>query len=160
MPRLATITVCASLLLCAASASAQTDTIQTEPIKHSSQGDLSKKEVRNIFLGKTQTWNDGQRMIIASLKEGQTHVQFLKEWVGMTPNQFRTHWRKRVFTGKGSMPTWLKTEQEQRTFVESTPGAIGYQRKSAALSTRRGPVFFDPKTARYVEYETRFKRRT
>ena len=160
MPNTSTITLCATLLLYAANASAQIESTQTEPVEYQSRGVLSKKQVRNIFLGKRQTWDDGQRMVIASLKEGTTHVQFLKEWVGMTPNQFRTHWRKRVFTGKGTMPTWLQTEQEQRSFIQSTPGAIGYQRRSQKRATRKGPVFFDPKTARYVEFETRLKRRS
>ena len=160
MPKTSTIILFTTLLLFAGNASAQNEGIQTEPIEHQDRGALSKKQVRHIFLGKRQTWDDGQRMVIASLKEGTTHVQFLKEWVGMTPNQFRTHWRKRVFTGKGTMPTWLQTEQEQIGFVQSTPGAIGYQRRSQKRTIRKGPVFFDPKTARYVEFETRLKRRS
>ena len=160
MSRIVPLTLFASLLLLGASASAENAARKTQPIEHSDHGELSKKEVRSIFLGKRQTWDDGKRMIIASLKAGGTHSQFLKEWVGMTPNQFRTYWRKRVFTGKGTMPTWLASEREQIAFVVKTPGAIGYRRTSSKERTTGGAVYFDPKTARYVQFSSRLKRRS
>lgn len=161
MHRIAPVSLLIPLCLFGATASAAAEGLDTEPIHHPSQvTELNKKTVRNIFLGKKRAWDDGQLLVIASLQEGTTHSKFLKEWVGMTPSQFRIHWRKRVFTGKGTMPTWCKTEIEQAEFVASTPGSIGYQRRSNKKSVNTGPRYFDPKTARYIQPNSRTKRRT
>jgi hypothetical protein len=79
------------------------------------------------------------------------HRDFLKQWVGMTPSQFKNHWRKQVFTGKGRMPRRFKSNATQLSFVDNTPGAIGYKTASTQSPKRSGPSYFDPKTARYIK---------
>ena len=49
-------------------------------------------------------------------------MNYLKE----TPDQFRTAWRKAVFTGQGAMPRAFESEAALLQFVASTPGALGY----------------------------------
>jgi ABC-type phosphate transport system substrate-binding protein len=46
--------------------------------------------------------------------------------LGKSTSQFSTGWKKLVFTGKGSMPEQVGSEDELVAFVAKTPGSIGY----------------------------------
>ena len=113
--------------------------------------ELDKSEVKRIYLGKMRFLENGTRLTLTCLKKGTLHRDFLKQWVGMTPSQFKNHWRKRVFTGKGKMPRRFKSNATQLNFVDNTPGAIGYKTASTQTAKRDGPSYFDPKTARYIK---------
>lgn len=52
--------------------------------------------------------------------------EFDQKGVGRTSAQLKAHWSKLVFTGKGTPPTELASEQEVINFVASNPQAIGY----------------------------------
>ena len=111
---------------------------------------FSKKQIKKMYLGHTRHLEDGTRLRLTCLENGELHRTFLKEWVGMTPSQFKIHWQKKVFTGKGRMPAKFKNNTHQQSFVSQTPGAIGYKPTWSSASIRTGPVYFDPKTSRYI----------
>ena len=111
---------------------------------------FDKKEIKKIYLGYTRHLDDGTRLRLTCLEKGELHRHFLKEWVGMTPSQFKIHWQKKVFSGKGRMPYRFKRSSHQQDFVNRTPGAIGY-RASKEETAQNGPSYFDPKTARYIK---------
>jgi hypothetical protein len=54
------------------------------------------------------------------------HEVFLKNHVGESPEEFRTQWRKEIFTGQGSMPKAFDSESDLIEYVAATPGAVGY----------------------------------
>jgi hypothetical protein len=112
---------------------------------------LDKNEVKRIYLGKARRLKNGTRLTLTCLEKGLLHRDFLKQWVGMTPSQFKNHWRKRVFTGQGAMPHRFKSNATQLDFVDKTPGAIGYKSASTQRIKLKGPSYFDPKTARYIK---------
>ncbi len=87
---------------------------------------LDKQTAQNIFLGKKAKWDSGEKIVPAVLAEGQAHEAFLKDVVKKTPSQFKTFWKKAVFTGTGSAPKSFKTGEEVVKFVASTKGAVGY----------------------------------
>ena len=113
--------------------------------------ELKREQIRKIYLGQVRHLDDGTRLKLTCLKKGMLHRDFLKQWVGLTPSQFKIHWQKRVFTGKSAMPYRFNSNQEQLEFVDRTPGAIGYKASSKKQSIRSGPSYFDPKTARYIK---------
>ena len=113
--------------------------------------DLSKKQVRKMYLGQTKYLEDGTRLTLTCLETGELHRAFLKQWVGMTPSQFKIHWQKKLFTGKGRMPYRFKNNSNQQGFVNNTPGAVGYKAASSQDTAQSGPSYFDPKTARYIK---------
>jgi ABC-type phosphate transport system substrate-binding protein len=89
--------------------------------------------VRNIFLGKKTKWDNGQQIVIVTLKDSETHKNFLKKYIAKTATQFKSYWKKQVFTGKGSVPKSFEKEEDLLDFVAGTEGAIGYV--SSGLNT-------------------------
>ncbi len=87
---------------------------------------LTKDNIQEMFMGRKTRWNDGQKIVLSTLKEGPAHEAFLNEYVESTPQQFLTHWKKQVYTGRGKMPMSFNTTQELIDFVKKNPGAIGY----------------------------------
>ncbi|HPW68782.1 MAG: substrate-binding domain-containing protein [Deltaproteobacteria bacterium] len=87
---------------------------------------LSRDAVQEIFLGRKTRWSDGQKIVLATLKEGDDHRDFLRMYVGKTPHQFQNYWKSQVFTGRGKAPDAFTSPDELAEFVANTPGAIGY----------------------------------
>ncbi len=87
---------------------------------------LSRDAVQEIFLGRKTRWSDGQKITLATLKEGEEHGDFLRMYVGKTPHQFKNYWKSQVFTGRGKAPEAFTSPDELAEFVTNTPGAIGY----------------------------------
>lgn len=87
---------------------------------------ISSMQLRDIFTGVRSRLDDGSRAIPVLLKGGPAHEVFLRNHVGDNPEEFRTRWRKAVFTGQGSMPREFASESALLDYVAATPGAIGY----------------------------------
>jgi ABC-type phosphate transport system substrate-binding protein len=90
---------------------------------------IDKRELQKIFLGRT-TELGGQKVVLATLREGSSHKEFMESFLQMTPQQFTNHWRKIVFSGTGKEPKSFDSETELVSFVSNTPGAIGYISRS------------------------------
>jgi len=86
---------------------------------------LNQNEMKDIFLGKTAKWSDKSRVRFAVLT-GETHQDFLRAYIKRTPSQYRTYWKKMVFTGKAAKPKSFKSEADLVKYVSQTDGAIGY----------------------------------
>jgi ABC-type phosphate transport system substrate-binding protein len=87
---------------------------------------INEAQLREIFTGVRSRLNDGTRTVPVLLKGGPVHEVFLHHYIRDNPEEFRTRWRKAVFTGQGSMPKEFGSEAELLDYVEATPGAIGY----------------------------------
>ena len=88
--------------------------------------EISSAQLRDIFTGATSRLDDRTRAVPVLLKGGPAHEVFLRKHVGEQPEEFRTRWRKAVFTGQGSMPKEFDSEAALLEYVARTPGAIGY----------------------------------
>jgi ABC-type phosphate transport system substrate-binding protein len=93
--------------------------------KNLSQNSLSNYEIKEISLGKIVKWPDNTPVRFVTL-EGDVHREFLKTYIKRSTSQYKNHWRKMVFTGKGCKPKCFKTENELIQYVSQTDGAIGY----------------------------------
>ncbi len=87
---------------------------------------MDEAVIKNVFLGKTTSWDDGSSMEFVLLADGPAHEAFLKGFVKKTPSQFSTYWKKMVFTGKGATPKSFATESELVSYVAGHAGAVGY----------------------------------
>jgi ABC-type phosphate transport system substrate-binding protein len=87
---------------------------------------LSASDIENIFLGKKTTWDNGSKIVFYTLKDGSAHESFLKNYVSKSASQFKTFWKKQVFTGKGKMPKSFGNDQEMANAITGTGSAIGY----------------------------------
>jgi ABC-type phosphate transport system substrate-binding protein len=86
---------------------------------------LSDDDFKDYYLGKKASWPDGSKVVVVVLKDGASHENLMKK-LGKSTSQFATGWKKLVFTGKGSMPEQVGSEDELVAFLAKTPGAIGY----------------------------------
>jgi ABC-type phosphate transport system substrate-binding protein len=87
---------------------------------------LDAGTVKSVFLGKKVAWDTGGRVILAVLRNGPVADDFLKANVDMSASGFNNLWRRLAMTGGGSSPKSFESEVELRSFVASTPGAVGF----------------------------------
>jgi len=87
---------------------------------------LGSKDIREIFLGKKISWDNGRKIIFAVQNHTEASDTFLETYVRKNAYDYDVFWKKQVFTGKGKAPPSFRTEQELVEFVAGTPGAIGY----------------------------------
>ncbi len=87
--------------------------------------ELTKQQVKNIFLSKKKLLK-GMPIQLAALKDDILTKQFLRAYIGKTPSQFTSYYKKMVFTGRGRPPKSMHNEQEMVAFVARTTGAMGY----------------------------------
>ena len=65
---------------------------------------------------------------------GPAYAAFLQEYLGQSDDTLQAYYRTLVFTGKGSMPKALRSDEEVVAYVARTRGAIGYVSSTAALN--------------------------
>lgn len=88
---------------------------------------LPRNVVRAIFGMRLRIWPDGTPVRVFVLHdESPIHRRFLKETLHVYPHQLRRAWDRLVYSGMGQAPVRLRSEDEMRLRVSSTPGAIGY----------------------------------
>ncbi len=86
---------------------------------------LNTNDIRSIFLGEKIKWDNTQKITFVILKS-KTHDNFLREYIGSTPAQYRNYWRKMVFTGKSRSPRAFKTPGKLIDYISGTSGSVGY----------------------------------
>jgi ABC-type phosphate transport system substrate-binding protein len=88
--------------------------------------ELDRETLQAIFLGKKTQWQSGESIEPVSLKKGPIHQEFLKTVVRRTQSQYSSFWKRAIFTGTGTPPKSVATEEEVVEFVRASVGAIGY----------------------------------
>jgi hypothetical protein len=88
--------------------------------------EITNADLRAIFMGKRTSFADGSHAVPVTLKGGAANEVFLKNHLGEGPEEFRSQWRKLVFTGQGAMPKAFDSESALIEYVAATPGAVGY----------------------------------
>jgi hypothetical protein len=88
--------------------------------------EIASADLRAIFIGTRTRFADGSHAVPVTLKGGPAHEVFLKNHIGEGPEEFRSQWRKVVFTGQGAMPKTFDSESALIEYVAVTPGAVGY----------------------------------
>jgi TonB family protein len=87
---------------------------------------ISAGELKKVFLEERITLGDGTHVEPVLEKDGPVHEAFLRECLGGTDEDLRNYYRALVFSGRGSMPKELGSDEEVVAYVEKTRGAIGY----------------------------------
>ncbi|SFI96818.1 hypothetical protein [Nitrosomonas sp. Nm34] len=91
---------------------------------------LSRNSLRAIFGMRLRAWQDGSPIRVFVLPdEAPLHNLFAKEKLNIFPYQLRSAWDRLIFSGTGQAPFLVNSEEEIRTRVASTPGAIGYLKR-------------------------------
>ncbi len=89
--------------------------------------DISLKEAKNIYLGKSRFFPGGGRVIPADQPEkSDVKTMFYDVIIGRSKSQLKSYWSKRIFTGKGVPPTVKKDDKAMLAWVAEQPQALGY----------------------------------
>lgn len=90
----------------------------------------SRNSLRAAFGMRLKTWPNGLPIRVFVLPDDSAlHNIFTKEKLNIFPYQLRAGWDKLIFSGTGQAPFLVKTEEEMRERIASTPGAIGYLKR-------------------------------
>jgi len=87
---------------------------------------VSASNLQKYYLGKSTSWSDGTSVKPAMLVGGPTTDEFLKSYVKKSSSQFKTFWKKAVFSGTGTPPEEFGSDADVIKYVAATPGAVGY----------------------------------
>ena len=82
--------------------------------------------IKKIYLGKSKSFSNGDK--VNPINQDGTSVadEFNDKVVGKSSSQLNAYWSKLVFTGKGTPPEKLTTDQAVIDFVAANNDAIGY----------------------------------
>jgi ABC-type phosphate transport system substrate-binding protein len=93
--------------------------------KENKLASLTTDDLTRIFLGKKTLWDSGTRIVPAMPEEespaGET---FLAGTLQKSVSQFRTYWKRLLFSGGGTVPKVFRTSGQLLDFVARQPGAI------------------------------------
>ena len=87
---------------------------------------LTRKEIKDIFLGKQRRWSDNKEIELALLKDPNAYPAFVKKYTNRSTSQYRNWWREKLFSGQGRMPQSFDSEIQMMAFIAETEGAIGF----------------------------------
>jgi len=100
--------------------------------------EVAKDDLGSMYEGKKGNWSTGAKVVLVTQPDATVHEGFLKNYVGKSPSQFATAWKKIVFTGKAAAPVSVKGDAEVVAAVAKTPGAVGYISDAAAAGGNAG----------------------
>ncbi|HEX8461005.1 MAG TPA: hypothetical protein VF623_06230, partial [Segetibacter sp.] len=87
---------------------------------------LSSNEMKSVFRGEKQRWNNGTKVVIALLKTNNpVGLSICKKIYDMKPDELNKYWLALVFQGKASAPFFFNSIPELQAFVSQNSGAIG-----------------------------------
>lgn len=113
------------LLITLISASALSETVVVTS-NDSPIGNLTQKEVREIFLGKRSHYDDIRIRPVDNQYDKSIRNKFYQDTIGKTPTQMRAYWAIQVFSGKGKQPVKVSSFKELVNWLSENPGGIGY----------------------------------
>ena len=85
---------------------------------------MTSSEVKDIYLGKAEML-DGKRLKPVDLK-GAAKKDFLEKVVGLSEDEYKSYWIKRVFREGGSPPAVKNAADDVISAVKEENGMIGY----------------------------------
>lgn len=93
----------------------------------SNSASLDSDDVSRIFLGKAKSFPGGGTAVPVNQSEGSiVRTAFDDSILGKSASQLKSYWSKLVFTGKGTPPQEVGSEDEIKNLVSSNPNMIGY----------------------------------
>jgi len=83
---------------------------------------LDKNALKDVLLGKTTYWDGGQAVTILLLTDKTDKA--LEEITGMPASQFKTHWQRLTFSGRGKQPKEVDTPEKLVAAVAEGKGTV------------------------------------
>ncbi len=132
--------LCAAVLVLPTRGDAAAPTVFTGKVVIHAENDvraIKRSELAAIFLGRKSTWDSGKK-IIPTLQSEKNPVtrDFLRDVLGKSLSQYRAYWKRRLFSGGGTVPKPMRTSAEVIAFVASHHGAIGFVEESTEMNDK------------------------
>lgn len=116
-------TLCVAALLLSQLAFAEVAVI----VHPSNNNALDEATVAKIFLGREKSFADGKSVVPVSLGESAAASTAFNDTVlKKSSSQLKAYWSKLVFTGKGTPPKEITSDEEMIKLVATNPSLIGY----------------------------------
>ena len=113
-----------ALALAYGSAMADTAAIVNSAVR---VGQISKEDVRSLFLMRERRWNDGQLVVLFHLPNfSRAHKTFVRDVLGMTTEQYGREWDRLTNAGLSTYVRSVSTQKEMLYKVSQTSGGLGY----------------------------------
>lgn len=87
---------------------------------------LSRKNAKQIFLGKKGSWDSGEKIILYSQYDRELTGAFANGVLNKSAQQFVTYWKRALFTGTGRPPVEVKNDAEMKKLIAADRRGIGY----------------------------------
>ena len=96
--------------------------------KSVSESNLSKQDLRRIFLGEMQSWKNGDKLIAINLPANNPLRQsFQNKVLGITVEELQKFWSDEQIKGNIVKPPVNQSSTKAvKLFVSKIPGAVGY----------------------------------
>lgn len=119
-------TVIIGLALGLSSGAAAADLVLVVSSKNSVTA-LTKNQVADIFLGRTNQFPNGMQALPIDQAEGSAAREaFYAGFAGKSVAQTKAYWSKIIFTGRGRPPKTVSNSLEMKKEVAQNPNVIGY----------------------------------
>ncbi|MBH0020680.1 phosphate ABC transporter substrate-binding protein [Pseudoalteromonas sp. SWXJ133] len=82
--------------------------------------------IKKIYLGKSKSFSNGDKVNPVDQDGTSVADEFNDKVVGKSSSQLNAYWSKLIFTGKGTPPEKLASDQAVIDFVAANNDAIGY----------------------------------
>lgn len=117
----------AGLILCLGAEFAAAADVVAVVSARSTAGTLTRNQVMDLFLGKSNRFPGGRAAVPVDQAEGSaTRDAFYLAFADKSPAQVKAHWSKVIFTGRGQPPREVSSGVLVKKLLASNPDAIGY----------------------------------
>ena len=91
---------------------------------------LTSKELKDIYLGNSVFWRNGHKAYPVMVTNEKTETLFLETYLDLSRDQFNTHWRRRLFSGKAIPPRRVTSEKQLAEFFDQENHSLSYVPKA------------------------------
>ena len=89
---------------------------------------LTVEEIRSIYLGKINTYRNGEKAIPLDITNGNQNLRklFTNKVLRKKETSLNAYWARMLFSSRAAPPRPVGSSIAVKEFVAVTPGAIGY----------------------------------
>lgn len=93
----------------------------------SNNAEITKDVVSQLFLGKTKNFPDGTSAVpIGQDVNSAATSAFNERVINRSPSQVKAYWSKQIFSGKGTPPKSVSSDEDVLELIANNPNLIGY----------------------------------
>lgn len=88
--------------------------------------ELNSKQLLDIYTLNAQNWSDGKKIFVTDFKGNREIRTKFYKYISINQNDIKRIWLRKQFSGSGTPPSTVLTDEEMIEKVLSKPGTVGY----------------------------------